>query len=73
MTASTVTAAPARLGSLLAAPFRAIWNFMILLADASPRMRALQKLSQISDKELARRGLTRDGEMRRILGASACI
>lgn len=73
MTANTIATAPVRPGSLLTAPFRAIWGFLVLLAEASPKMHALERLSRISDEELARRGLTRDGEIRRILGASASI
>ncbi len=59
-------------GSLLA-PFRAVGRFMIALAEASPQMRALNRLSQMSDAELSAKGLTRDGEVRRILGGSAAL
>ena len=37
--------------SALLAPFRAIGRFMITLAEASPQMRALDRLSQHSDAE----------------------
>ena len=57
----------------LLAPFRAIGHFMVALAEASPQMRALNRLSTISDAELAARGLTREDEIRRILGASAAV
>lgn len=57
----------------LLAPFRAIGRFMIMLAEASPQMRALSRLSEISDEELAAKGLTRDGEVRRILGGASAI
>lgn len=59
--------------SVLLAPFRAIGRAMIMLAEASPQMRALHRLSEVSDEELAAKGLTRDGEVRRILGGAAAI
>lgn len=49
----------------LLAPFRAIGRFMILVAESSPQMRALDRLNSFSDEELAAKGLTRDGEVRR--------
>lgn len=57
----------------LLAPFRAVGRFMIMLAEASPQMRALSRLSEVSDEELKAKGLTRDGEIRRILGGTAAI
>ncbi len=57
----------------LLAPFRAVGRFMIMLAEASPQMRALNRLSQISDEELSAKGLTREGEVRRILGGAAAL
>ncbi|MTE01349.1 DUF1127 domain-containing protein [Paracoccus sp. YIM 132242] len=73
--ASTSTFDKPRLSlrGLLAAPFVAFGNIAILIARASPRVRAIERLNGISDAELARRGLTRDGEIRRILGAAAAI
>lgn len=71
--ATASVAAPIRLGSLLIAPFRAVWGFLILLAEASPKMQELERLRHISDAELEERGLTRDGEIRRIIGSSASI
>lgn len=63
-------AAP-RLSAVLA-PFAAAGRFLVHLAETSPRMRAIDHLSRMSDDELAARGLTRDGELRRIMGLS-CI
>lgn len=62
-----------RISALIAAPFVAVGQFLVLLAEASPRMRALEKLNRVSDADLAARGLTRDGEVRRILGVNASI
>ncbi|WP_405405959.1 DUF1127 domain-containing protein [Paracoccus sp. Ld10] len=58
---------------VLLAPFRAVGRFLIALAEASPQMRALNRLSLLSDAELAAKGLTRDGEVRRILGGAAAL
>lgn len=57
----------------LLAPFRAMGRLLIAMAEASPQMRALNRLSQLSDQELAAKGLTRDGEIRRILGGAAVL
>lgn len=57
----------------LAAPFLAIGRFLVLIAEASPKVRQLERLNAQSDAQLAARGLTRDGEVRRILGISAAI
>ena len=58
---------------MLAAPFVAIGKVLILIAEANPKVRELERLNSLSDAELARRGLTRDGEVRRILGVAAAI
>ncbi|MDM7458290.1 MAG: DUF1127 domain-containing protein [Paracoccus sp. (in: a-proteobacteria)] len=59
--------------AVLLAPFKAVARVMVALAEASPQMRALSRLSETSDEELAARGLTRDGEIRRILGGASAI
>lgn len=51
------------------APFRAVGMFLVRLAENGPRMQAVQRLNETSDEELAARGLTREGEIRRIFGA----
>ncbi|MEH6786467.1 MAG: DUF1127 domain-containing protein [Paracoccus sp. (in: a-proteobacteria)] len=61
---------PAAILSALAAPFAAFGRLMVQLAEANPRMQALERLNRVSDAELAARGLTRDGEIRRIMGIS---
>lgn len=57
----------------LAAPFRAIGDFLILLAEAGPRSEAFRRLSRMSDEELASRGTTRVAEIQRIVGVSASL
>lgn len=71
MTMISAPVAPARsVSSVLSAPFRAIWGALIAMAEAGPKMQALTRLSETSDAELAAKGRTREGEIRRILGAS---
>lgn len=68
---TTAIHGPAPLGNILsviAAPFRAIGRFLVSLAEAGPRMDAVRQLNAMSDAELAARGLTREGEVRRIFG-----
>lgn len=50
------------------APFVAIGRFIILLAEAGPQMDAVRRLNAMSDEDLKAKGLTREGEVRRIFG-----
>lgn len=61
------------LGKTLAAPFVGIGRFLVTMAEASPRMRQLNKLARMSDADLQKRGLTREDEIRRILGVGAYL
>ena len=47
-------------------PFRAIWNGLIMLAEANPRMKEIEKLNNTSDEELAKLGLERADVVRHI-------
>lgn len=61
------TAKPAiSLSGIIARPFVAVWNFMLMLAEAHPKMTAVNKLNAMSDEQLAARGTTRADEVRRI-------
>lgn len=60
-------------GASLLAPFRAFGRAVIALAEASPQMRALNRLSLVSDTELSALGTTREREIRRILGGAAVL
>ncbi len=60
-------------GASLLAPFRAFGRAVIALAEASPQMRALNRLNQVSDAELGALGTTREREIRRILGGAAVL
>lgn len=59
--------------SMIAAPFAAVGKVLVMIAEASPKVREIERLNHVSDAELARRGLTRDGEIRRIMGVSALV
>ena len=56
---------------LIAAPFRSLFEFLVRMAEANPRMVALRTLSETSDEELAARGLTRHGVITTIMGGHA--
>ena len=56
---------------LIAAPFRSLFEFLVRMAEANPRMVALRTLSETSDEELAARGLTRQGVITTIMGGHA--
>lgn len=59
---------PLALSSKAAEFFKATGRFLVWLSEANPRMAALTRLSETSDEALSARGLTRDGEVRRIMG-----
>ncbi|MGN7869878.1 hypothetical protein [Paracoccus sp. 22332] len=59
--------------AVLTTPLAAIGRFLVLIAESSSRYRALERLRLVSDAQLAARGLTRDGEIRRIMGVSAIL
>lgn len=52
--------------SIVTRPFVAVWNFLIMLAEAHPRMEAINKLNSQTDDQLAERGTSREAEVRRI-------
>ena len=73
MASTTIDAPWASSWRFLAAPLLAIGRFLLLVAKARPGVQELERLSQQSDTQLAARGLTREGELRRILGLSIGI
>lgn len=68
-----LTAPQRTLGQILAAPFLAIGNALILMAESGSQMQAIKKLNLTSDADLLASGKTREGEIRRIFGASFYI
>lgn len=65
---STAPKSTASIASTLWAPFRAIGNGLIALAEAGPRAAQLRRLSELSDAQLTARGTSRAAEVRRIFG-----
>ena len=53
---------------MAARPFQAVWNLMIMLAEANPRMKQVDKLNKETDEQLAARGTTRTKEIQRLFG-----
>ncbi|WP_265500033.1 DUF1127 domain-containing protein [Paracoccus beibuensis] len=55
------------LAAALLAPLRAVGRILVDLADAASLARSLAEVSRMSESSLTARGLTRDGEIRRLL------
>lgn len=72
-TATIDRSAQSSILNVLAAPFTALGRFLVLLAEANPKMRELDRLSRVTDEDLAAKGLTRDGEIRRIMGVNSYL
>lgn len=76
MAAVTIHGQDARTAShsildLVAAPFRVLGRSLVHMAERSPMGRQVERLGRMSDEQLAARGLTREGEIRRIFGNPA--
>lgn len=68
---ATTTTAPSTVNgafSLLAAPFVAIGNWMIRLAESNTQVRKAQFLYSLSDEDLAKRGLKREDIVTHVFG-----
>lgn len=59
----------AKFGAFAVAFGQGLVNLLVLLSEAGPMNSELRRLNDTSDAALAARGLTRDGEVRRIFGA----
>lgn len=46
-------------GFSFTAPFTAVWNLLVRVAENDPRVRKAEALNRLSDDDLAARGLTR--------------
>ena len=55
---------------LLAAPFQAIGNAVMYLAENNFRVKQLEALSALTDEQLAERGLKREDIVLKVFGAS---
>lgn len=56
---TTHSHAPALNLGLLAAPFRAVWSFMIAIGEANSKVREIERYQEMSDAQLAELGMTR--------------
>lgn len=66
---TVLIAGPRTVGQMLWAFLCAIGNVLITLGEAGPLQHQIRKLQAMTDEDLASKGLTRDGEIRRIFGA----
>lgn len=66
---AAITAARPSPLHLAAAPFRALGDLLVRMAEVTPYARALDLLNATSDEDLRARGTTRAAEIRRILGS----
>ncbi|MCB2117119.1 MAG: hypothetical protein KDE00_12690 [Rhodobacteraceae bacterium] len=72
--AASVTTGTAVTGmvALVLRPFRALGAALVRMGEASRLMEEINRLNAETDADLAYRGVTREGEVRRILGSRAC-
>lgn len=61
------------LSDRFASAIRSIGHLFGLLASANRRIAAIDRLSQLSDDQLAARGTTRSAEIQRILGPLGAV
>jgi hypothetical protein len=66
ITRSTFVLALRRFGGI-------VLGLLETIATAGPKSEALQRLTRLTDAQLAARGTTRDAEVRRILGIHAYL
>lgn len=69
MTALSSSSLP--LAARIAAALRAAGEIALLWVSAEPRIAAIERLSRLTDEQLAARGTTRAAELQRILGPHA--
>lgn len=62
----SAAALPAGLAAILLAPLRSVGRFLVRAGERTAVMREVERLGRTSDADLARRGLTRESEIRRI-------
>ncbi|OSP55046.1 hypothetical protein [Pseudoruegeria sp. SK021] len=63
---ATSTAHSHNLIDLIAAPFKGLWNLLITMSESNYRVKEVSRLSGMTDEELAKRGLTREGIVRHV-------
>lgn len=73
MTYADFTARRPRLLEMVLAPFHAVGRGLIWMAENNSKMDAVQRLSKLSDEDLAARGLNRADEVRRIFASAGAL
>jgi hypothetical protein len=63
---ATTTSAPVNVRAILARPFVATFNFLVMLAESNSVMAEVTRLNNTSDADLAARGSNRADEVARI-------
>ncbi|MDA0962095.1 MAG: DUF1127 domain-containing protein [Proteobacteria bacterium] len=67
MTAFTTNSASRlSLGRIAAAPFQAVWDFLVSVGETNARVHRIEALQRLSDAELARRGIRREDIIRHV-------
>ncbi|ASP19171.1 hypothetical protein ANTHELSMS3_00451 [Antarctobacter heliothermus] len=70
--ADTLTSVAPR-GNIFAGFFRSIFNTLVMIAESDHRMKAVEKLTAMSDAELAERGLKRADIVRHVFRDSLYV
>lgn len=73
ITTTSAAALPEGVASALLSPLRAVGRFLVRAGERSAVMREVERLGRTSDAELARRGLRREDEIRRIFAGHLYI
>lgn len=48
------------LGHIITAPFRAVGNFLVAIMESNSRVQYVDRLNEMSDEQLAERGIKRE-------------
>lgn len=67
-TVTTNTTAFGHLGHSVLGFFKAIWRGLIAIGEAGPRMKKLERLTALSDEELAAKGMKREDIVNAVFG-----
>lgn len=70
--ADTLTSVAPR-GNIFAGFFRSVFNTLVMIAESDHRMKAVEKLTAMSDAELAERGLKRADIVRHVFRDSLYV
>lgn len=73
MTFITAEKPALRLSAIAFRPFAWVWNLLVAISEAHPKMAQVNKLNAQTDEELAALGTTREAEVRRIFSSQSYI